>query len=90
MARMEGGDSHHKLHQQPPIWALALPPVRAYPNGSDAPLEQKLRTSAHLSISWLALPIDPSALPQPIKHKSIILNMLSCLASPASKSTGAC
>jgi serum/glucocorticoid-regulated kinase 2 len=34
------------------------------------------------------LPIDPSALPQPTKRKSVILNTLSRLASPASKSTG--
>ena len=36
-----------------------------------------------------ALPIDSSALPQPVKRKSVILNTLSRLASPASKSTGA-
>ena len=36
-----------------------------------------------------ALPIDPSALPQPTKRKSVILNTLSRLASPASKSAGA-
>jgi serum/glucocorticoid-regulated kinase 2 len=36
-----------------------------------------------------ALPIDSSALPQPTKRKSVILNTLSRLASPASKSTGA-
>ena len=35
------------------------------------------------------VPIDPSALPQPAKRKSAILNTLSRLASPASKSTGA-
>jgi serum/glucocorticoid-regulated kinase 2 len=35
------------------------------------------------------LPIDSSALPQPIKRKSAILNTLSRLTSPASKSTGA-
>ena len=35
-------------------------------------------------------PTDPSALPQPIKHKFIILNTLSRLGSPASKLTGAC
>ena len=35
-----------------------------------------------------ALPIDSSALPQPVKRKSAILNTLSRLASPASKSTG--
>jgi serum/glucocorticoid-regulated kinase 2 len=34
------------------------------------------------------LPIDPSALPQPTKRKSVILNKLSRLASPASKSSG--
>ena len=36
-----------------------------------------------------ALPIDSSALPQPVKRKSVILNTLSRLASPAGKSTGA-
>ena len=36
-----------------------------------------------------ALPIDASVLPQPTKRKSAILNTLSRLASPASKSTGA-
>ena len=36
-----------------------------------------------------ALPIDSSALPQPAKRKSVILNTLSRLASPASKSSGA-
>ena len=36
-----------------------------------------------------AVPIDFSALPQPTKRKSVILNTLSRLASPASKSAGA-
>ena len=36
-----------------------------------------------------ALPIDASVLPQPTKRKSAILNTLSRLASPASKSSGA-
>ncbi len=51
-------------------------------------LDHKLH-DAHPSVSRPALPIDPSALPQPTKRKSVILNTLSRLASPASKSTGA-
>jgi hypothetical protein len=52
-------------------------------------LDHKLY-DAYPTLSQLALPIDPSALPQPAKCKSIILNMLSCLASPASKLAEAC
>jgi len=51
-------------------------------------LDHKLH-DGHPSVSRPALPIDPSALPQPTKRKSVILNTLSRLASPASKSTGA-
>ena len=51
-------------------------------------LDHKLH-DAHPSVSRPALPIDPSALPQPTKRKSVILNTLSRLASPAGKSTGA-
>ena len=51
-------------------------------------LDHKLH-DVHPSVFRPALPIDPSALPQPTKRKSVILNTLSRLASPASKSTGA-
>jgi hypothetical protein len=52
-------------------------------------LDHKLH-DAYPTLSRPALPIDPSALPQPAKCKSVILNTLSRLASPASKSAGAC
>ncbi|KAF8267389.1 hypothetical protein EI94DRAFT_1801728 [Lactarius quietus] len=51
-------------------------------------LDHKLH-DAYPSVLRPALPIDSSALPQPVKRKSVILNTLSRLASPASKSTGA-
>lgn len=51
-------------------------------------LDHKLH-DAYPSVLRPALPIDSSALPQPTKRKSVILNTLSRLASPASKSTGA-
>ncbi len=51
-------------------------------------LDHKLH-DAYPTVSRPALPIDPSALPQPVKRKSVILNTLSRLASPASKSAGA-
>jgi serum/glucocorticoid-regulated kinase 2 len=50
-------------------------------------LDHKLR-DAHPNVSRPALPIGFSALPQPTKRKSVILNTLSRLASPASKSAG--
>jgi serum/glucocorticoid-regulated kinase 2 len=51
-------------------------------------LDHKLH-DAYPNVLRPALPIDSSALPQPVKRKSVILNTLSRLASPASKSTGA-
>ena len=51
-------------------------------------LDHKLH-DAHPSVPRPALPIDPSALPRLTKRKSVILNTLSRLASPVSKSTGA-
>ncbi|KAH8993953.1 hypothetical protein EDB92DRAFT_1978112 [Lactarius akahatsu] len=51
-------------------------------------LDHKLH-DAYPSVFRPALPIDSSVLPQPTKRKSVILNTLSRLASPASKSTGA-
>ncbi|KAI0299851.1 hypothetical protein BC826DRAFT_993729 [Russula brevipes] len=51
-------------------------------------LDHKLH-DAYPTVFRPALPIDTSALPQPTKRKSVILNTLSRLASPASKSTGA-
>jgi serum/glucocorticoid-regulated kinase 2 len=51
-------------------------------------LDHKLH-DAYPNVPRPVVPIDPSALPQPTKRKSTILNTLSRLASPASKSTGA-
>lgn len=51
-------------------------------------LDHKLH-DAYPNVSRPALPIDASVLPQPTKRKSAILNTLSRLASPASKSAGA-
>ena len=51
-------------------------------------LDHKLH-DAYPTVTRPSLPIDASVLPQPAKRKSAILNTLSRLASPASKSTGA-
>ncbi|KAI0275351.1 hypothetical protein BC834DRAFT_852429 [Gloeopeniophorella convolvens] len=51
-------------------------------------LDHKLH-DAYPSVTRPTLPIDPAALPQPAKRKSVFLNTLSRLASPSGKSASA-